>query len=102
MRNVTIHTFSMLGKREFSVVDAFDSVHPDADLKSLRFIFHLIERPSFIGSIKRMANTSISYELEAVPSYHDMLQTMQEVVNDMLRESNTSGLIKIEVEVERM
>lgn len=103
MPNVTLYTFH-LPESGFSVVNAMNQVSARVnadDVVSLRFVLHITEKPAFVGSIKKMANMQISYELQDKPGkYGEMLLSMQLVVGDMLRESNSSLLSRIEVEVE--
>ena len=105
MRNTTLYKFDRL-ENTFSLVDALRLARAgvnDDDVMSLRFVFHVMEKPTFIGSIKKMANMQIEYMLQDSPGdYSHMVLSMQLVVGDMLRESNESKLFKIEVEVERI
>jgi len=106
MRNTTLHTFYR-PQPGFSVVAAAGRAGvEDDDVKSLRFVFHLLEKPSFTGATKKMVRTQVEYELVAKDDEDDyifgeMLNHMQLVLDDMLHESNTSLLCQIEMEVER-
>jgi|APGre2960657468_1045069.scaffolds.fasta_scaffold00154_21 hypothetical protein len=90
----------MMPKDGFSVINSLAKAGvEDDDVKSLVFIFHVMENPTFIGDMKRMEHRTIRYELEGAEEYDDMLDKMQNVIDDML--SKSFLLSKIEVEVER-
>ena len=106
MRNVTLHTFKM-PRLGFSVVaSAGRAGVEDDDVKSLRFVFHVTDKISFSGAMKKMVHTRVEYELVAKEDendeiFGDMLRDMQVVVDDMLCPTKTSMLHTIEMEVVR-
>ena len=101
MRKVTLHTFNQVKSGDL-VVDYLRRENVEDDhLKSLQFVFHIMEKPAFIGSMKKMTHKRIEYTLEDAEDYSDMLLAMQKITDDLLHESSDVLLSRIEVEVER-
>ena len=101
MRNVTLHTFSQV-KSGALVVDYLRRENVEDDqLKSLKFVFHIMEKVAFIGGVKKMTHKRIEYTLEDAEDYSEMLLAMQKITDDLIHENSDVMLVRIEVEVER-
>jgi len=101
MRNVTLHTFSQV-KSGALVVDYLRRENVEDDqLKSLQFVFHIMEKTAFIGAVKKMTHTRMEYTLDDAEDYSEMLLAMHKITDDLLLENSDVLLTKIEAEVER-